>query len=45
MTVQEVLAEIRQLSVEDRLRVLESLTHSLREEWQGQPRRAGTRLT
>jgi hypothetical protein len=40
MTVQEVITEIRQLSVEDRLQVLESLTHSLREDWKGQPRQA-----
>jgi len=33
MTVQEIITEIRSLPVEDRLKLLESLAHSLREEW------------
>ena len=32
MTVQDVMAQIRQLSFEDRLQLLELLTHSMRDE-------------
>jgi hypothetical protein len=33
MTVQEVMSEVRHLSLEDRLQLLELLTDTLREEW------------
>jgi hypothetical protein len=33
MTVQEVMPEVRHLSLEDRLQLLELLTHDLHEEW------------
>jgi hypothetical protein len=33
MTVQEMMAEIRVLPLEDKLELLEALTHALRDEW------------
>jgi hypothetical protein len=33
MTVQDVMAQIKQLSFEDRLQLLELLAHSVRDEW------------
>jgi hypothetical protein len=39
MTVQEIMSEVRHLSLEDRLHLLELLTHDLHEEWR--PEREG----
>ncbi len=38
MTVQEVISEVRHLSLEDRLQLLELLTHELRDEWRAEKR-------
>lgn len=43
MRVQEMITEIRQLSFEDRLELLDLLTHTLLEE-QRSPKRAGSSL-
>lgn len=37
MTVQDLMSEVRHLSLEERLQLLELLAHTLREEWS--PRR------
>jgi len=38
MTVQNVMTEIRNLSVEEKLELLRTLTHTLRDEWHPPPR-------
>ena len=38
MTVQEMISEIKRLSLEERLELLKLLTHSLRDERQKRPR-------
>jgi len=38
MTVQEVIAEIRHFSFEEKLQLLEALTHTLHDEWRPHPR-------
>jgi hypothetical protein len=43
MTVQEMISEIRQLSFEDRLELLDLLTHTLLEEKRS-PKRTGSSL-